>query len=43
MVASLVLAQDYQDYPDYQDYAQEDDNLYHNYAQHQQEKIQGGR
>ena len=42
MVASLVFAQDYGDYPDYQDYAQEDDNLYHNYAQHQQEKVQGG-
>ena len=42
MAASLVFAQDYRDYPDYQDYAQEDDSLYHNYAQHQQEKGQGG-
>lgn len=43
MIASFVLAQDYPgDYPDYQDYAHSDDNLYHNYAQHQQEKGQGG-
>lgn len=42
MAASLVLAQDY-DYGDnYQDYGQEEDNLYHNYAQHQQQKGQGG-
>lgn len=37
---ALVFAQDYQD--SYQDFAQDEDNLYHNYAQHQAEKGAGG-
>jgi hypothetical protein len=40
MIVSLVFAQDYADYQDYGDFAE--DNLYHDYAQHQQEKGQGG-
>ena len=41
MVVSLVLGQDYADYQDYGgDY--QDDNLYHDYAQRQQEKGGGG-
>jgi hypothetical protein len=40
MVVSLAFAQDYADYQDYGDYAE--DNLYHDYAQHQQEKGIGG-
>ena len=41
MLVTLVLAQDYADYQDFaHDYA--DDNLYHDYAQHLQEKTQGG-
>ena len=43
---SLVSAQSYnhQDYGDNQQdyYGQEEDNLYHDYAQHQQVKAQGG-
>lgn len=40
---SLVSAQSYQDYGDQQDYyGQEEDNLYHDYAQHQEVKAQGG-
>jgi 1,4-dihydroxy-2-naphthoate octaprenyltransferase len=45
-LAATVMAQDaqddYGDYPEYQDYAQDDygnqDNLYHDYAQRQNEK-----
>lgn len=42
LVVSLVLAQDYN--ADYQDFAHDyaEDNLYHDYAQHLQEKGQGG-
>jgi hypothetical protein len=42
LVVSLVLAQDYN--ADYQDFAHDyaDDPLYHDYAQHLQEKGQGG-
>jgi hypothetical protein len=42
VLAALAVAQ--QDYPDsYQDYADDyQDNLYHNYAQHAQEKQAGG-
>jgi hypothetical protein len=40
---SLVSAQSYEDYGDQQDYyGQEEDNLYQDYAQHQQVKAQGG-
>ena len=39
---SLVSAQSYQDYGDQDYYGQEEDTLYHDYAQHQEVKAQGG-
>lgn len=44
LVLTVVAQQDYSDYPEYQDYADEygQDNLYTNYANHQQEKVAGG-
>jgi hypothetical protein len=43
-IAAVVVSASGQDYQDYQDYADgyEHDNLYENYAMHQQEKEMGG-
>jgi hypothetical protein len=43
-IAAVVVSVSGQDYQDYQDYADgyENDNLYENYAMHQQEKEMGG-
>ena len=42
LVAIKAYGQDYQDYQDYADGYAEHDNLYENYAMHQQEKEVGG-
>lgn len=42
IVLAICILTGAQDYPDYQDYANEQDNLYQGYAEHQEQKAVGG-